>query len=525
MDTTKKKKKRRRRVQPRFYVIISLFIILILLLVGLLVFMILALIENSGQRTAYNEYLEQNSTGVYGVSASPITFEDFKAYGSPTPTPTPTPTPSPTPKPTPHPVATSNPELFGYADKLQVDGNEIDANSYHRSEPISFPDADSYNQVKGILTFRGNNWRNRSSTDPVSLTEFKMTKIWEYGINALAKGSGSGSWSGCGWTGQPLIVEWPAETRRQMASMNAAAREKEGLVEVIYPTEDGHIYFFDITNGNPTRESIDLRVPFKGTGSIDPRGYPLLYLGSGDMYENESQKSRVFIINLLTNQVIYEFGKQGTDPFAPRVWYAYDSAPLVDAKTDTLIYPGENGVIYTMKLNTQYDRQNGILSINPSNIVKHAYTSNISWGADIDRADRTHKWYGYEGSAVAWNGYLYLSSNDGLLQCIDINTFQCVWIADTWDDTNGSPVLEVISEDEAYLYVGTSLHFTKDGNNSERDDRRDLLAVRSDRGHGLRRFRRHPVHSRRRRGQPLRSRVHLDRTLPEQGRRRARRAR
>jgi outer membrane protein assembly factor BamB len=39
---------------------------------------------------------------------------------------------------------------------------------------------------------------------------------------------------------------------------------------------------------------------------------------------------------------------------------------------------------------------------------------------------------------------------------------QIKWIADTKDDTNASPVLDVISETEAYLYVGTSLHFTQD---------------------------------------------------------------
>ena len=44
-----------------------------------------------------------------------------------------------------------------------------------------------------------------------------------------------------------------------------------------------------------------------------------------------------------------------TDAFALRDWHAYDSSPLVDAETDTLIYPGENGILYTIKLNTVFD--------------------------------------------------------------------------------------------------------------------------------------------------------------------------
>ncbi len=448
------KKKRRRKVQPRFYVIITMFIVLILLLIFLLAFLVRWACVNMNR----DEGLE------------PVAFSDFVKGATPAPTPTPTPSPTPeptpTPKPTPYMVAASNPEQYGYVPHIEVDGTEIAANSYTRAEQIAFPDADAYNadNLKGILTFRGNNWRNSASVGTVELTENKMTKIWSYKISSLTKGGGSGNWSGCGWTGQPLIVQWPAETRRIM-NLYDWAKEKENLVEVIYPTEDGNIYFLDLETGQETRNKIVLNVPFKGTGSIDPRGYPLLYCGSGDQYENDSQKSRAFIISLINGTTLYEFGKQGTDSFARRKWYAYDSAPLVDAKTDTLIYPGENGIVYTMKLNTVYDPTLGSISVNPSNVVKFRYDCNNIYD-DIDKADSTHKWQGFEGSAAAWNGFLYLSSNDGLFQCIDLNTMRCVWVANTEDDTNGSPVLDVISDTEAYLYVGTSLHFNKDGNNT-----------------------------------------------------------
>ena len=459
------KKKKRRKVQPRFYVIITMFLVLILLLAFLIGFLARWACVNMGREEG----------------TDPVGFGDFVIKGAtpaptPTPTPSPTPEPTPTPKPTPHVVAESNPEQYGFVPHLQVGGEfikgaysggeEVMANSYRRTEEIEFPDADAYNAetVKGILTFRGNNWRNQSSCGTVELTENKLTKVWEFGIGSLAKGSGKGSWSGCGWTGQPLIVQWPAETRRIM-NLYEWAKEKENLVEVIYPTEDGNIYFLDLETGKKTRDPItNLKVPFKGTGSIDPRGYPLLYCGSGDQYENDSQKSRAFIISLINGTVLYEFGKQGTDPLARRLWYAYDSAPLIDAKTDTLIYPGENGIIYTMKLNTVYDPALGSISVNPSNIVKFRYDVNGIY--DDTDTYKKGKWQGYEGSAVAWNGYLYLSSNDGMFQCIDLNTMQCVWIANTEDDTNGSPVLDVISDDEAYLYVGTSLHFNQDDNNS-----------------------------------------------------------
>ncbi len=472
-----KKKKRRRRVQPRFYVIISVFVLLVLTLIALSIWgLIVPAIKEKQrqkdfeiavqqQKSAFEDEVNKNPEGYIDVVQPTISYEDFKDGATIPPVPTPIPTPTPTPRPTPHVVAESNPEHYGFVPHLMVNGEEITANSYRRAEEIEFPPADAYNAetVRGILTFRGNNWRNASSFGTVNLTEKKFSKVWDKKIGALQKGSGSSTWSGCGWTGQPLIVQWPAETRKIM-NLYDKAKEKDNLIEVIYPTEDGNIYFLDLETGEQTRDTLVMRVPFKGTGSVDPRGYPLLYCGSGDQYENDDQKSRAFIISLINGRVLYEFGKQGTDDFARRKWYAYDSAPLIDAETDTLIYPGENGIVYTMKLNTEYSPEIGSISVNPSEVVKFRYDCNNIYD-DIDVADSTHKWQGYEGSAAAWNGHLYLSSNDGMFQCIDLNTMQVVWVANTEDDTNGSPVLDVISDDEAYIYVGTSLHFNKDKNN------------------------------------------------------------
>ena len=264
------KKKKRRKVQPRFYVIVTMFVVLILLLAFLIGFLIRWTCVNMGREEG----------------TDPVAFSDFISGATPLPTPTPSPTPTPeptpTPKPTPHMVAESNPEKYGYVPHLEVGGSEMSANSYMRSEKIEFPDADAYNAdgVKGVLTFRGNNWRNASSVGTTEFTENKMTQVWQVKIGALPKGSGKGNWSGCGWTGQPLIVQWPAETRRIM-NLYDWAKEKEDLVEVIYPTEDGNIYFLDLESGKQTRDTLIMRVPFKGTGSVDPRGLPLLYCGSG----------------------------------------------------------------------------------------------------------------------------------------------------------------------------------------------------------------------------------------------------
>ncbi len=399
MATKKKKHKKRRRliIRPRFFLVVALLVLALGVLVLLLVSLFSGGSTQEGTAAPIQSTEGQKKGGIFQF----LVKETPTPTPSPTPTPTPVPTPTPTPKPTPHFVENSNPSRYGYVPHLQVDGKDVDASKYVRQDKISFGDADEYAAVDGVLTFRGNNYRNLSAAKELNLTEYKMSVVEKVSIGSLKKGnrSGKGSWSGCGWTGQPLIVQWSDEVKSVM-NLYDWAKQKTNLVEVIYPTEDGHIYFLDLETGKKTRDDLNFRMPFKGTGSVDPRGLPLLYVGSGDEYEEEDQKSRAMIISLIDGRKLYEFGIQGKEPFAVRNWNAYDSAPLVDEATDTLIWPAETGILYTMKLNTVFDARGGTITVNPSHIVKLRYDSNNSYD-QIDKADSSHKWLGYEGPTTA----------------------------------------------------------------------------------------------------------------------------
>jgi len=70
--------------------------------------------------------------------------------------------------------------------------------------------------------------------------------------------------------------------------------------------------------------------------------------------------------------------------------------------------------------------------------------------------------YGFESSAAFWREYMYIASNSGLVYCINVNTFEVIWICDTYDDTDATPVLELDHKNgRAYLYVGNSAYFTR----------------------------------------------------------------
>ena len=144
---------------------------------------------------------------------------------------------------------------------------------------------------------------------------------------------------------------------------------------------------------------------------------------------------------------MYSFGN--SDEFQLRSVDFFDSSALVDAETDTLIYPGENGLLYLMKLNTNYDEAAGTVSVNPSNIVKWRY-----WGT---RTSDESYWLGMEDSADIYGGYMFIADNGGNLMCLDLNTLKLVWVQDVLDDSNSTPVLSV-EDGKLYLYVSTSFH-------------------------------------------------------------------
>lgn len=85
--------------------------------------------------------------------------------------------------------------------------------------------------------------------------------------------------------------------------MHSWAKEDDSLVEVIYACLDGHIYFLDMKTGRQTRDTLDIGYTFKGAGALDPRGYPIMYVGSG--YNSSKGKSRVFVISLIDGNVLY----------------------------------------------------------------------------------------------------------------------------------------------------------------------------------------------------------------------------
>lgn len=342
------------------------------------------------------------------------------------------------PDPTYEPSYAESSDPSNWKIKWEIIQNGSVTDSYVRQEPITFEDADNYSAVEGVITFRGDNYRTGATYGTANIVNDNIAKKWGKNISSF------NGWTGCGWTGQPLIVRWDDETKAIM-NLYDSKKEKEGLVEVIYATLDGNIYFYDLDDGSYTRDPLTVGMNFKGAGSLDPRGYPLMYVGAGVNVSGKSPK--IFVISLIEGKILYE--QSGYDTDAKRNWYAFDSAPLVDAETDTLIWPGESGILYTIKLNTQFDIAAGTLSVAPDATVKTRYTSNL--GRTI----------GCESSTIIVGRYLYFADNGGLFFCVDLDTMELVWAQNTKDDVNATPVFQWGKDGKGYIYTATSMEYAK----------------------------------------------------------------
>jgi hypothetical protein len=352
------------------------------------------------------------------------------------------------------PTAKTSPEAFDITTSLFRGTTSM--SSFSRSDKISFGPGKDYTSLEGIVTFRGNNYREGASYGTADVKLAQLAILWSVPTGAVQKAGGTGSWTGSGWTGQPLIVKWPEDM-----NIKDAKKADPDLTEIIYPCLDGNIYFLDLKDGSSTRPVINSGGgPFKGTGSIYPNGTPLLFVGHGDGATGR-QSVRARLYSLIDQKQLYTFGAK-TDPNALRSFHAYDSSALFDVESDAIVEPGENGLLYTIKLNTQFDKAAGTLTINPGKAVKFRYTSPKYSDASGNLPNT--RWWGMEDSAVAWRNFLYVADNGGKLMCIDLNTMKLVWVQNVLDDTNSTPVFEESPKDgTCYIYISTSLHITATG--------------------------------------------------------------
>lgn len=347
--------------------------------------------------------------GFVALSPSEIATEPVPSP-APTVTPAPTATPTAAPSATPVPTATQLPTPY----PTFTPTPDPDWVSVHAPRPPW------EEQVAGVLTFRGAPTRDYHGEGPVPADP---TVAWSYpGRNMCGPstvGTETTTWCGLGWTGQPAV--W----------------ERDGEVWVAFGAYDYGVHIIDGTTGEDRLPPFRTGDIIKGSVTVDPDGYPLIYTGSRDG----------FLRALSFDQgEIRELWKLDARSIQPRLWNDdWDGSPLII--DDYLFEGGENSNLHIVKLNRNYN-DDGFVTLDPELVV-------VEPGWDDELLAAVGRNVSIESSVAIYKSTLWFANSGGLVQGWDIagladgvapeRIFR-FWIGDDTDAT-------LVIDDEGFVYA------------------------------------------------------------------------
>jgi outer membrane protein assembly factor BamB len=300
----------------------------------------------------------------------------------------------------------------------------------HRGGPLRNPSPapgpDPIGEVPGITTFRGNATRTYLGEGPVPLDPVIG---WRTPTQRMCSDSFVGidrsRWCGTGWTGQPNVIVG-----------------EDGSIELREGAYDGMYHFLDGETGLPLRAPLATRDLAKGSATSDPDGFPLYYAGSRD------GRLRIVALDRRDPVVLWSIhGATSVDrPLRNDDW---DGAPLV--VDDVLFVGGENGWLYVVRLNRDYDRLDNV-TVDPQVVATVP-----GFDDELLRVLGDEE-VSIENSVALHEGVLYFANSGGLVQGWDVSevlaggsNLERVFRFWTGDDTDAT----VVIDEAGALYVAS----------------------------------------------------------------------
>ena len=279
--------------------------------------------------------------------------------------------------------------------------------------------------VPGLLTFRGNPTRTYYGSGP--LPTAAPARAWRYpdkgGLCGVSDdGGGPETWCGTGWTGQPAVFE------------------REGRTWLVFGAYDYGVHFLDADTGEQILPPFKTGDIIKGSVTIDPDGFPLVYTGSRDNY------LRVLSFD---GDKPKELWKLSADAVSPVKWNNdWDGSPLVI--DDYLFEGGENSQFHIVKLNRSY-APDGSVQVDPELVFNAP-----GWDDEL-LAEFGSDQVSIENSVAIYKDTVYFANSAGLVQGWDISGLQDgrepqrVFRFWTGDDTDAT----IVIDEQGHLYVGS----------------------------------------------------------------------
>ena len=283
----------------------------------------------------------------------------------------------------------------------------------------------------GLLTFRGGPMRQNPASGPLE-TAAGLREVWKVPVGAaMLEGSAA---QGIAWPGQPAIVKWPLEIRHLMDDLYPNKTDTIALKEVIVAGRDGLVYFWDLLNGEPTRNPIDMGIP-GGSVSVCTNFLPII--GVGQSPGSPPGEYRLF--DLITGKEL---------PMPDSLGNARGSA-LFDKKTGAMIAGGQNAILYTAEITAESDWYRLSQKLNLSFDVQ-GYQMQVA-GQDEGSND-------IATDVAMYRRLAYYINEMGVLQCVDVNTLSCMWMAHTGDSVVATPALDYDAQNaKLAVYTGNTI--------------------------------------------------------------------
>lgn len=363
----------------------------------------------------------------------------------------------PTEEPTARPIlAVSAAESAspGLISSTQIYNGNKKVKEYARAsaDQVQMPTLGEYTRQKmGILTFRTDAFRQNAAIGTAEgLNTLELAWTAEAGS---AKGASGTMYYGTGVGSQPAIIKWSKEVR-ELSDMYDAKKEKTGLREVIVAAQDGRIYFLDLSDGTATRNSIKLGYPMRSTPSLHPSGAP--YMTVGQLARKMAKGTGTIglrqynLYNMKEMSLIDGLDAKNNRPF--NNIGSFETSALIDRKSGTLVTAGTNGLLYVIKLNSEFDYGAGVYTQSPAQVVLR---SKAKKEKDAETA--------VEASVAMYDRYVYYADMGGYLRCVDTNSMTVAWAVALGNAVESTPALDWHGSDGLDLYVATELTSKKRG--------------------------------------------------------------
>ena len=315
---------------------------------------------------------------------------------------------------------------------------------------VNLGDADTYlSKPYGVLTFRGSSFRQNAAFGTVGDIS-SMAVAWQREAGSV-RATGKKYYYGFGLNDQPAIVKWSKEVR-ELSNIVDEKKAVTGLREIIVAGEDGYIYFVDLTDGQNTREPINVGYPMRSAPSIDPLGFPFMAVGQyarkmasgtgkiGMRYYNLLTQKQIDLLDGLDGKANRPYNEVGSFNTSALIWGDEEN------RNSTLLTAGTNGMLYVNQLNPKFSLNEGTFKVTVSSTA-------VKTLANKEKKVST----AVESSLAGYGNYVFYADVAGYLRCMDTTTMKVVWAVALGDEVDASIALDKDSDGTVWLYAATTL--------------------------------------------------------------------